>query len=38
MAGWTSLKNLVKEEIKQREEEGCNVEGYHERLDRKSVV
>jgi ADP-ribosylglycohydrolase len=33
MAGWTTLKNLVKEEIKQREEEGCNVKGYYERFE-----
>jgi ADP-ribosylglycohydrolase len=34
MAGWTTLKNLVKEEIKQREEEGCNVKGYYERFEK----
>jgi len=33
MAGWTTLKNLVKEEIRQRKEEGCNVKGYDERFE-----
>lgn len=32
MAGWTTLKNLVKEEIKQKEEEGCNVTEYIEKF------
>ncbi|MBU3113290.1 ADP-ribosylglycohydrolase family protein [Clostridium lacusfryxellense] len=34
MSGWTTLKNLVKGEIKQREEEGCNVEGFYERFEK----
>lgn len=31
MPGWASLKNLIKEEITQRAEEGCDVSGYEER-------
>lgn len=31
MAGWASLRNLVKEEITQRREEGCDVAGFEER-------
>lgn len=31
MAGWTNKKNLIAEEIKQREEEGCNITGFYER-------
>lgn len=34
MAGWTTLKNLVKEEIKQRGEEGCNIKGFSERFEK----
>ena len=33
MAGWTNLKNLLKEEIQQRREEGCDVTGFAERLE-----
>ncbi|MBQ3141503.1 MAG: ADP-ribosylglycohydrolase family protein [Clostridia bacterium] len=33
MAGWTSLKGLLKEEIKQRMEEGCDVTGFPERFE-----
>lgn len=32
MAGWISLKGLIKDEIKQRKEEGCNVHGFTEKL------
>ncbi|MBM7565220.1 ADP-ribosylglycohydrolase family protein [Paenibacillus sacheonensis] len=32
MAGWDSLFALVKEEVKQRGEEGCSVEGFAERV------
>ena len=31
MPGWTSLKNLIREEITQRAEEGCDVTGYERR-------
>ena len=31
MPGWTNLRNLIKEEITQRSEEGCDVSGYDER-------
>lgn len=31
MAGWDSLKNLVKEEITQRAQEGCDVTGFEDR-------
>ena len=33
MAGWTTLEGLIKSEIQQRFEEGCNVEGFKERLE-----
>lgn len=33
MAGWTSLENLLKEEIIQRAEEGCNTEGFEGRAE-----
>ena len=33
MPGWTSLRNLVKEEMTQRSEEGCNVAGFQERWE-----
>ena len=33
MPGWTSLRNLVKEEITQCAEEGCGVDGFAERLE-----
>jgi ADP-ribosylglycohydrolase len=32
MAGWENLESLVEEEIRQREEEGCNVNGFIEKL------
>jgi ADP-ribosylglycohydrolase len=31
MPGWTSLKNLIKDEITQRAEEGCDVAGFEDR-------
>ena len=34
MAGWTTLKNLISAEIKQREEEGCDVKGFYERFEK----
>lgn len=33
MPGWADLKQLVKDEITQRAEEGCNVTGFAERLE-----
>ncbi|MBC7766309.1 MAG: ADP-ribosylglycohydrolase family protein [Hyphomonadaceae bacterium] len=33
MAGWTNLKKLLEEEIVQRREEGCNVDGFRERWE-----
>lgn len=33
MAGWTSKKNLIYEELTQRREEGCDITGFRERLD-----
>lgn len=33
MAGWVSLMKLVKEEVRQRGEEGCSVEGWAERIE-----
>ena len=33
MAGWESLFQLVKEEVKQRGEEGCDVIGYEELVE-----
>jgi len=33
MPGWTSLRNLIKEEITQRTEEGCETAGFAERLE-----
>ena len=33
MAGWTTLEMLLKEEIIQRCEEGCIVDGFAERLE-----
>jgi len=32
MAGWDTLENMLKEEIKQRGEEGCNTSGFAERF------
>lgn len=32
MAGWDNLYNLIAQEIIQRQEEGCNVTGFTERL------
>ncbi|WP_219833907.1 ADP-ribosylglycohydrolase family protein [Paenibacillus sp. R14(2021)] len=32
MAGWDTLYHLVKEEVKQRGEEGCDVSGFAERV------
>jgi len=32
MAGWDTLENMLREEIKQRGEEGCNVAGFAEKL------
>jgi len=37
MPGWTNLKNLVKEEITQRGEEGCDVSGFMERWETASA-
>lgn len=34
MAGWTTEKELLRMEIKQREEEGCDVRGFAERFAR----
>ena len=34
MAGWTTQKELLRMEIKQREEEGCDVRGFAERFAR----
>ena len=31
MPGWTNLRNLIKEEITQRAEEGCDVTGFEQR-------
>lgn len=31
--GWQQLHGIVREEIKQRGEEGCNVEGFHQKLE-----
>ena len=33
MAGWTTLEKLLKGEIIQREEEGCDVTGFAKRLE-----
>ncbi|MBO7747829.1 ADP-ribosylglycohydrolase family protein [Paenibacillus sp. MWE-103] len=33
MAGWDTLQALVKEEVKQRGEEGCDVAGFAERAE-----
>lgn len=33
MFSWTDLRELVKDEITQRSEEGCNTSGFSERLD-----
>jgi ADP-ribosylglycohydrolase len=33
MAGWTLLDTLVQNEVVQRKEEGCDVEGYAERVE-----
>lgn len=33
MAGWTNLESLVKDEITQRMEEGCNILGFNERFE-----
>ena len=33
MAGWTTLEKLLKGEIIQREEEGCDVTGFAQRLE-----
>jgi len=32
MAGWDTLKNLLKEELKQRTEEGCDTSGFAEKI------
>ena len=34
MAGWANLENLVKDEILQKEQEGCKVDGLKERFDK----
>ncbi|KPV56077.1 crystallin [Paenibacillus sp. A3] len=31
--GWQALQGLLREEIKQRKEEGCNVEGFQAKLE-----
>ncbi|MCL6605142.1 MAG: ADP-ribosylglycohydrolase family protein [Paenibacillus sp.] len=33
MAGWDSLYNLLKQEVIQRNEEGCNTEGFVEKIE-----
>ncbi|WP_135555589.1 ADP-ribosylglycohydrolase family protein [Paenibacillus cymbidii] len=33
MAGWAPLRDLVREEIQQRSEEGCDVQGFVERVE-----
>lgn len=33
MAGWDSLQRLVKEEVIQRRDEGCNTEGFIEKIE-----
>lgn len=33
MAGWDSLERLVKEEVIQRRDEGCNTEGFIEKIE-----
>jgi ADP-ribosylglycohydrolase len=33
MAGWDTLAHLVREEVKQRGEEGCRVDGYREKVE-----
>ncbi|NLN79216.1 MAG: ADP-ribosylglycohydrolase family protein, partial [Armatimonadetes bacterium] len=33
MAGWTNLRNLIVEEIKQLAEEGRDVKGFQERIE-----
>ncbi len=38
MPGWTNLRNLLKEEITQRGEEGCNIDGLADRLEGISRV
>jgi len=30
LAGWTNVQNLLKEELKQRQEEGCDISGFSE--------
>ena len=37
MPGWTNLNNLIKEEITQRAEEGCDVSGFEERREATST-
>ena len=34
MAGWTTLRELLRMEIKQRGEEGCKISGFAEKLER----
>lgn len=36
MPGWTNLRNLIKEEITQRSEEGCDTSGFAERWEAAS--
>lgn len=33
MAGWETLENLVREEVIQREQEGCDVTGFKKRIE-----
>ena len=33
MPGWKTILNLIREELQQRTEEGCNVEGYAEQIE-----
>lgn len=33
MAGWTTLRDLVREEVRQRREEGCETAGFEEKLE-----
>ncbi len=37
MPGWTNLRNLIKEELIQRAEEGCDVSGFEERWQKSEA-
>src|ERR1041385_5105326 len=34
MAGWDTLENLVREELVQRKQEGCDISGFAERFSK----